>query len=77
VKFALYGWSNVNPRKLPLARIAPDAGGQLLHVPADPEDIICAPCRLGHLEGEYIVDPRKLAVTALDPAIWRPVSEAA
>jgi hypothetical protein len=58
VKFALYSWSNVNPRKLPLARIAPDAGGQLLHASADPKDIICAPCHLGHLEGEYIVDPR-------------------
>jgi hypothetical protein len=71
MKFALYGYSNVDPRNLPLARVAPDVDGQLLHASVEPEDIICAPCHLGHLEGEYIVDPRKLAVNILDLGAWR------
>lgn len=61
VKFALFGTANVNPLSLP-KRLPSCEGAALLNTEASPRDIVCAPCLHGHLEGEYVVDPRGLSV---------------
>lgn len=63
LKFALYGQSNVDVHDLDAS--ARRQGykprtGLVLSALAPPAAIICAPCLLGHAEGEYIVDPRKI-----------------
>lgn len=75
VKFALYGIENVDPNNLIKARIAPRSAGVVLCAHVDSSAIICAPCLLGHKEGEYVVDPRRLKYST-DP-IGRSVTEAA
>ena len=60
-KFALYGAAN------PAAvRRRYRAGGEgiVYKIEADRE-IICAPCLLGAMEGEYILDPRGIKPTIL------------
>jgi hypothetical protein len=58
-KFALYGWDNVDPNRLDRAKIAARDGAVVLRARVH-DEIICAPCLLGHAEGEYIVDPRSV-----------------
>jgi len=77
VKFALYGLANVNVFKLHRAKHEPYRDGVVLSTIAHSE-IICAPCLLGHEEGEFILDPRGLnyatqRVMSVDPdtAAWR------
>jgi hypothetical protein len=65
-KFALYGIDNIDPHNLEKAKYPPRDGWVMLHANTDPENIICAPCLLGHAEGEYIVDPRKLKTSIID-----------
>jgi hypothetical protein len=60
VKFALYGGANVDPNNLQRARKPIDENGIVLSAHVDSSAIICAPCLLGHKEGEYILDPRGL-----------------
>jgi hypothetical protein len=61
LKFALYGIDNVDPLNLHRARILPRRDAIILHVVAHPATIISAPCLRGAKEGEYILDPRKIA----------------
>ena len=61
VKFALYGVANVDPLNLYRARIPARRNAIVLHVVADPANIISAPCLRGAKEGEYILDPRNIA----------------
>jgi len=61
VKFALYGVANVDPLNLYRARIPSRRHAIVLHVVADPANIISAPCLHGAKEGEYILDPRNIA----------------
>ena len=60
-KFALYGIENVNPHGVAPPHIKARANPIVLLAKAH-DEIICAPCLLGQMEGEYIVDPRGLAV---------------
>jgi hypothetical protein len=60
LKFALYGAENADANNLSKARIPARAGGVVLSSLVHSRAIICAPCLLGHREGEYIVDPRSL-----------------
>src|SRR5439155_25957164 len=62
-KFALYGCENVNPSRPGPVPFAPQEGGVILQANVHHE-VICAPCLLGHLEGEYIVDPRGVKYVA-------------
>ena len=61
VKFALYGIENVDPLNLYRARFPARRNAIVLHVVADRAAIISAPCMHGQKEGEYILDPRKIA----------------
>jgi hypothetical protein len=54
--FALYG--TAVPSEI---RHAPARPGAVLLVATLRSEIICAPCLLGHREGEYIIDPRGVA----------------
>jgi hypothetical protein len=58
VKFALYGVAKA--LYLRKARIPPRKDGVILRAQVEREAIICAPCLLGHKQGEYVVDPRGL-----------------
>ena len=64
LKFALHGDANVDPLRLHKAHHAARAGGTILRTHADRSAIICAPCLLGHKEGEYILDPRRCVPAA-------------
>jgi hypothetical protein len=68
VKFALYADANVDPLDLEASarrRGLQPRQGTVLRALAQPDAIICAPCLLGHAEGEYIVDPRRLDSSAV------------
>ena len=63
IKFALFGIDNVDPNRLYTAfkvGLTPRADGVLLRADVDAARILCAPCLLGHQEGEFIVDVRGL-----------------
>jgi hypothetical protein len=62
-KFALYG--TAVDREIKWAK---PRDGQVIVADMHSE-IICAPCLLGHAEGEFIVDPRNVSVTE-----WREVA---
>lgn len=62
LKFALYGDASVNVFRLRQTHYTPRGDGIVLTTLARVETIICAPCLLGHAEGEFIVDPRGLTV---------------
>ena len=55
--FALYGDG------IPKRGQEPRANGVVYNANASEQAIICAPCLLGHLEGEYIIDPRRISAT--------------
>ena len=66
VKFALHGTNNVHPNNLVTAYrdgMPPRRDGIVPCADVDASRIICAPCLLGHQEGEFIVDPRGLDVS--------------
>ena len=44
----------------------PERGGVIFYARLS-EEIICAPCELGHHEGEYIVDPRGVVAGFYNP----------
>jgi hypothetical protein len=56
--FALYG--SAVPREQRIAKRRPNPVVLMATVPAS--EILCAPCLLGHKEGEYIIDPRRVVI---------------
>ena len=66
-KFALYGMRQRRRQSaahlLSRPALPHRADGVLLRADVNATEILCAPCLLGHKEGEFIVDPRDLKVT--------------
>ena len=64
-KFALYG--TAVDREIKFAK---PRDGKVMFAGMHSE-IICAPCQLGHMEGEFIVDPRNVPATIKTPEPMR------
>ncbi|MCK1742225.1 hypothetical protein IVA80_15475 [Bradyrhizobium sp. 139] len=76
LKFAMLGEENIDPIDLTLdgpGERQPRADGVILQACVPALNIICAPCLLTGLEGEYIIDPRGVefaAAPAKEAAGW-------